>query len=249
MAKRNIGKIIGGGLGWAFGGPIGALVGVVLGSLVDTAEVSEPTFSSEPKRQQQRSGINNDFVMSVLVLSAAVMKADGRQLKSELQFIKSFFVRNFGDETTLEALRVLKGLLERPISVREVSMQIRQNVNHSGRLQMMHYLFGIAASDGQIAKEEEDLLHRIAGYFYVNDSDYQSIRAMFVPSTDAAYLILEVDPKADDETIKKAYRRMALRYHPDKVASLGEEAAHAAKEKFQKVQQAYEDIRKERGLK
>ena len=71
---------------------------------------------------------------------------------------------------------------------------------------------------------------------------------MFVPNTDGDYKILEIDPNATNDEVKKAYRRMAMKFHPDKVSTLGEEVQHAAKEKFQKVNQAYENIKKERKI-
>lgn len=245
----KLGKIIGGGLGWAFGGPIGALLGVVLGSLVDTAGGSDPTLLDEDASGQRRMGPSEDFFMSLLVLSAAVMKADGRQLKSELSYIKTFLAGNFGEQKTLQALPTLKKLLESEINVRLVCLQIRQYVDHPGRLQLMHYLYGIAASDGRVDKEEETLLHHIGSYFNIQEADLASIKAMYVKSTNWAFEVLEIDAKATDEEVKKAYRRMAARFHPDKVNTLGQDAVDAAHKKFQKVQEAYEEIKKQRELK
>ena len=82
----------------------------------------------------------------------------------------------------------------------------------------------------------------------ISDKDFESIQAMFIPNTDSDYKILEIDRSASDEEVKKAYRRMAMKYHPDKVSHLGEDFQNAAKEKFQKVNQAYENIKKERNV-
>lgn len=248
MASKY-GKFIGGGLGWAFGGPIGALLGFALGSLVDTAAGSEPTLLGPGPEDGRRTVPTDDFFMSLLVLSAAVMKADGRQLKSELSYIKGFLIGNFGEYKTLEALPTLKRLLETEISVRQVCLQIRHYVDHSGRLQLMHYLYGIAAADGQVDRQEEALLHQIGSYFNIDDADLASLKAMFVKSANWAYEVLEVEEAASDEELKKAYRRMAARFHPDKVNTLGPDAVDAAHKKFQKVQEAYEEIKKQRGLK
>jgi DnaJ like chaperone protein len=82
----------------------------------------------------------------------------------------------------------------------------------------------------------------------IGTSDFESIQAMFVPNTDSDYKILEIERTATNDEVKKAYRRMAMKYHPDKVSALGEEVENAAKEKFQKVNQAYENIKKERKI-
>ena len=71
---------------------------------------------------------------------------------------------------------------------------------------------------------------------------------MFYDNSESAYQILEVSKSDDNDTIKKAYRRLVKEHHPDKLAHLGEEHLKGAQEKFQKIQEAYETIKKERGL-
>ena len=94
MAK--FGKWIGGGLGWAFGGPIGAILGYAIGSMFDGASDS-PYLHARQHGGATRSG---DFGISLLILAGEVMKADGKVLKSELDYIKTFFVQQFGVEDT-----------------------------------------------------------------------------------------------------------------------------------------------------
>lgn len=239
MAK--LGKWIAGGLGWAFFGPLGGLLGFALGSI----------FESVPGGQVTSGGVRTTsgaFAMSLLVLVAAVMKADKRVLKSELEYVKKFFVQNFGHETAKEAVGMLGNLLKQQIPVQDVCRQIRQNLDHSSRLQMLHFLFGISNADGQIHDNELKIIERIAGYLGISEKDKDSIKFMFVPRTDSAYKILEIDKNVADAEVKKAYRRMANKYHPDKVSHLGEDFRKVAKEKFQKVNDAYEKIRKERKI-
>jgi DnaJ like chaperone protein len=242
MAK--VGKWITGGLGWAFFGPIGGILGFVVGSMIDNTQVITG-------RQEYQAGLpttQGGYVMSLLVLVAAVMKADGKILKSELDYTKEFFVRTFGPAAATEAIKILRDLLNQNIPVTEVCQQIRKNMDHPSRLQLLHFLFGIAAADGQVHESEHKLIAHIAQQMGISEKDYQSIEAMFVANTDAAYKILEAEPTATDDELKKAYRKMAVKYHPDKVHYLGEDVQNAANGKFQKVNEAWEIIKKQRGI-
>ncbi len=116
------------------------------------------------------------------------------------------------------------------------------------RIQLLHYLFGIAKADGNVAEAELQLLRRISGMLQIPATDFESIKSMFYRDAQADYHVLGVEPSATDEEIKKAYRQMAIRYHPDKVIHMGEEYQKGAREKFQKVQEAYENIKKQRGM-
>ena len=244
MAK--FGKWIGGGLGWVLGfGPIGAIIGFTIGSIIDG---STEMVNNGTRPGYSRRTTTGDYVMSLLVLVAAVMKADGKVLKSELDYVKKFMVHNFGEASAAEALRILKDLLNQTIPVNEVCHQIRQNMNYSARLQLLHFLYGIAQADGQVDTTERDLINIIALEMGISSSDMESIQAMFIPNTDGDYKILEIERNATEDEIKKAYRRMAMKFHPDKVSHLGEDFQNAAKEKFQKVNQAYENIKKERKI-
>jgi DnaJ like chaperone protein len=233
-------KWIGGGLGWAFFGPLGGLVGFTIGSIVDSAEVITSTST----------GITTtgDFVVSLLVLVAAVMKADGKIMRSELEFVKGYLVQNFGTEGANEALIMLKNLLKQDIPVRDVCFQIKDKLDYSSRLQLIHFLFGISLADKNLHPNEVKLIDEIADYLDINQNDRISIKSMFIPDTDSYYKILEIEPSANDDEVKKAYRNMAMKYHPDRVNYLGNDFKVAANEKFQKVNEAYEKIKKERGM-
>jgi DnaJ like chaperone protein len=237
-----LGKWIGGGLGFVLGGPIGAVLGFLVGSMVDNTTVQQ-TYSTSTRRSTP-----GDFGMSLLVLIAALMKADGKVLKSELDYVKRFFIQQFGEASAKEALIMLRDILKQNIPVRDVCVQISRNMDYSSRLQLLHLLFNIAVADGMVNAAEIDAIEKMAGYLGIASSDYMSIRNMFVPETDSAYKILEIEPSATDDEVKKAYRRMAMKYHPDKVGHLGEEFRKSADEKFKKVNEAYEKIKKERNM-
>jgi DnaJ like chaperone protein len=233
-------KWIAGGLGWAFLGPIGGIMGFVLGSIFDETQGQSSTGSS--------MNTTGSFVTSLLVLVAAVMKADQKLMRSELNYVKDYFRKSFGQESAEEAIQLLRKILKQDIPVHEVAQQIRTHMDYSSRLQMLHFLYGIAGADGHIHQKEKDTIEFIASHMGISQKDLNSIKSMFIEETDYAYKILEVDPSASNDEIKKAYRKMANKYHPDKVSHLGEDFQQAANQKFQKVNEAYEKIKKERNL-
>jgi len=241
----NFAKWIGGGLGWAFGGPVGALIGFALGSLIGEADISSMTGISGSNRTTE-----GDFKMSLLVLVACIMKADGQAQKSELAVVKRFLVSNFGEQGALDALAILKNLLSQNINETEVAQQIGQHMNYSSKLELLHLLFDIAFADGEVMPSELATIERIAQIFRIDRLDFVSLKAPYLKQKDFnwGYKTLEIEPTATDEEIKKAYRRMAMKYHPDKVNNLGEEVKKSATDKFRSVNEAFESLKKQRGF-
>ncbi len=248
-------KWLGAGLGFTLGGPIGAAIGFAIGSFVDG--FSEEDLTKEQREYQRKvqgsrgGNINTqsgDFEMSLLVLASIVIKSDGKVDKRELNYVRTQFVSMYGKERANSAFKLFNGIIKKQISARQVCIQIREHMPHASRLQLLHFLFGIAKADEFVTESEVEEIRKIAGYLYVNQRDFESIKAMFYDASDNAYKILEIEKSVSNDEVKKAYRRMAKKYHPDKVQDLGEEHVKGAKEKFQSIQSAYEKIKKERGI-
>ncbi len=232
-------KWLGGILGFTIGGGIfGGIIGYAIGSLL------EKKVKTEYKGGEQQG----DFMMGLLILTAAVMKADGKVMKSELNFVKDFLAKNFGNDNLQNRIDILRNLLDKNIDVYQACEKIRTAFPYATKLQLLHYLFGIAVADSDCSKSEKDLIERIANLIGLSSADYKSIEAMYFNVTDSTYVILQIEKTASDEEVKKAYKRMCIKYHPDKVAHLGEEAQKAANAKFQEINNAYEKIKKERNL-
>ncbi len=248
-------KFILAGLGYFFLGRnfFGVIAGFVVGSFIDNfisprpkGEEGESVFDYY-KQQAGRS--HEDFPTMLMALSAAVMKADGRTLKAELEYIKSFFAQQFGPQFSASHLKILKHFLDGgEIPLQQICSDIKLRMAVEVRIQLLHYLFGIAKADGHVADEEIRVLSNIANLLGIPRADFESVKNMFYRDVNSDYKVLGIESNATEEEIKKAYRQMAIRYHPDKVIHMGEEYQKGAKEKFQKIQEAYENIKKSKGM-
>lgn len=256
-------KWIAGFLGWVTWGPIGALLGFLAGSVIDSyIGISNQLPGDDSSSQQSgtqaqyRTGTGgftaaeqrNSFLVSLLVLSAAVIKADGRTLQSELDYVKEFVRRNFGDAAVPEVMRLLEQFTRQDVNIYEVGPQIARYMNYSQRLQLFHYLVQIAMADGEFHKREKSVLEAIGSTISLSNTDINSVISMFYKETSAAYSVLGISPSATDDEVRTAYRKMAMKNHPDKVATLGPDVQRAAEEKFRQVKEAYESIKKERRM-
>ena len=206
------------------------------------------TYQRSGSRGYTATEQRNSFLVSMLVLASAVIKADGRILQSALNYVREFVRRSFGSEAESDAMRILDELNRKEVNIYSVGTQIADNMNYSQRLQLFHFLVGIANADGEVSKTEKSVLEAVGAAIRLNKADITSVIAMFYKDTDSAYAVLEISPSATDDEVKSAYRRMAMKNHPDKVATLGPDVQKAAEEKFRKIQEAYETIKKQRGM-
>lgn len=276
-------KIILGGIGWAYAGPLGAIVGVavayIFSEITNTKSIEGGTNDTKESPNYNEYGgkgktTKGDFLLALMVLAGAVMKADGSVVKSELEAIKSFLRGNFTEDEGKEALQILKQILKTEYSYRDVCRQIDRQLNYSGKLELLHLLFKIASADKVITQSEINTIYEISHLMGITDEDYSSIKVAYRAYTrnsyssgsssgsgnssssktknitlKEAYELLQIPMDATDDEVKKAYRRMAMKYHPDKVNTLGEEVKRSATEKFKALGEAYQMIKDSRGLK
>lgn len=269
-----LGKIFGVGLGWILGGgPIGAIIGLAIGSAFDKGGKSMFLADEKDADKKKSRTKRGDFSAALIVVSAAVMNADGKILKSELDFVKNFFVKNFGEDVAKEKIKVLGEVIKQNIPIDDVSSQIKLNMRIAEKRLLLQYMFGIASADGEIAPSELNMIKRISDGIGINPHEFRSMQAMFTgqgrghqsssynggyqqrttkrtytPLLSTCYQILGVDSNVNDTDLKKSYRKLAIKFHPDKVAHLGDDHVQVAEDKFQKVQEAYDKIKDNRGL-
>ena len=264
----GIGKWIGGVLGFMAFGPLGALAGIILGSVFEEgANMTGQSFGGgtnyddEHTRRDPYAGERNSFLFSMLVMASYIIRADGKIMHSEMEYVRQFLRRNFGEIAVSQGEEILLKLFDQAKrmdqennmgfknTIRECGTQIAYNLSYEERLQLLAFLAEIAKSDGNVCAAEINALKEVAMAMGMSDREVESMLNLKGSSLDDAYKVLEIEPTATDEEVRAAYRRMAVKHHPDKVASLGEDIRKAANEKFQKINEAKERIYQSRGLK
>ena len=232
-------------LGYSFFRFPGALLGFIIGGVVERFFSSSRSWSEVGSQRPT----NAAFQLNLLALAATVIKADGSVKQQELQFVRNFFITNYGSQMASTIFEKFNEEVKKERqNIPELTQIFNQRAPYETRLQILHFLFGVANADGSISQTELSKVEQIAAALGIRPSDMESIKAMFVKATDSAYKILEISSSAFDDEVKKAYRTMAKKYHPDKLQSKDPALIKGAQEKFLKVQEAYEAIQKERGL-
>lgn len=273
-----LGKWIGSALGWILSGGnvLGAIAGYCIGSLLSDAtstaerengfngngntfrnDYSDTQFNQRPFEEDR-----NSFLFSMLVLSSYIIKADGKIMHSEMNCVRNFLRNNFGEQAVRQGEDILLKLFEMQKqqgattfkeTIRKSCVEISFHMNIGQRLQLLDYLIIIAKVDGIVSPEEVYALKEVAAYLGLSAQDVDSMLNMEASSNqqiglDEAYKILGISPNATNDEVKAAYRKMALKHHPDRVTTLGDDIREAAEKKFQEINNAKERIYKARGL-
>lgn len=216
----------------------GAILGFLVGRFVEflaqgSVQIKTNSYAIRPEA----------FQLNLLALSALIIKADGKIERKELEFVRSFFIGQYGKTKADSIFKTFNTQIKN--ETQHLDQLIRvfvQQTPYETRLQILHFLFGIANADGRVSEIELTKLSEVASGMRLRLPDFESIKAMFIKNTDNAYKILEISPDADVDQIKTAYRKMVKKYHPDKLRGQDPAMIKGAEEKFREVQKAYEAI-------
>ena len=258
------------------GGPLGALAGYLIGSLFESGldsvntpgtegtfgygsgrDAFQQDYQQQAYHQQQAQGDRNSFLFALLVLASYIIKADGRAMHSEMEVVRQMLRQNFGEAAVNQGNEILRRLFEEQQrqgwqrfkqTVNDCCQQMNRHMDYSQRLQLLNFLAIIAQADGRIDPAEVAALKEIAQWMGMQPQEVDSMLNLGHDDLESAYKVLGISPQATDDEVKRAYRRLALQHHPDRVAALGEDVRRAAEKKFQEINAAKERIWKARGL-
>lgn len=254
MAK--VGAWIGGILGWMASGPMGLFVGMCVGLLFDVLSSKSIEVSYE-EQSNPMQGDRNSFLFSLLVMASYIIKADGKVMHSEMEAVRNMLRSNFGEAAVEQGNDILLRIFEKSKdmsdmqyrqAIQESCRQIARNMDYPARLQLLNFLVLIAQADGRIDQAEIVALKEAAQWMGLSPTEIDALLHLEGDSLDDAYKVLGVSPQATDDEVRRAYRRLALEHHPDRVAKLGDDVRRAAEKKFQEINAAKERIYKARGL-
>ena len=233
-------KWLGAGLGWAVGGPVGGLLGFFAGKLIEQGNGDNANSITQ--------GLT-EFEINLAVLASHLIKIDGRISLEEVTFVTDFLNTHFDSNYTARRTQMVNHCMQKEYDLSAACDQIRINTPYATRVQVIHFLFDVALCDGELNERENYFIFRIAGYLNVNDVEFKRIkteRTAQVVAQVSVYEVLGVQRSASMEEIRNAYRKLVLKYHPDRNKTATEQEKKELSIRFQRIHEAYEQIKKER---
>ncbi len=243
------GKVFGAGLGWLVGGPIGAVIGGILGHYVKDAPMTDGAQIGGENPEVRRQREEFYFVANLVGILALMVKVDGKVTEGEVQAVRRFFSERLGYRG--ESLDIVKNLLKQSLdadlNVEALCLDFRNRSDYSVRILLMECLHDVAHADGHLHPEEERFMERVATLLGVEARDWRrgeggASASSATASTRDDYEILGIPHGSGQALVKSAYRELVKKYHPDRVAHLGDEFKELAHQKFLEIQQAYDRL-------
>lgn len=246
------GKILGGAAGFALGGPLGALIGGIAGHVYDSrraVEISGADGDAAAGGPDPTKQIG--FTIAVIALSAKLAKADGVVTKDEIAAFREVF--QVPPDEVKNVARVFDLARKSASGYQPYARQVAGMFadNPAVLEELLGCLFHIAKADGRIADEESAYIANVARIFGFDDAAFARIEAENLgPDAANPYTVLGVDPSADDDAVRRAWRGLVRENHPDRLIAQGmpEEFVAIANDKLATINAAWDRIAQQRGL-
>ena len=247
-------KAIGAGLGFFMGGPIGAVVGYFLAGALGSDGRRSTSVFSQPHYKQ------HILYTNILAFMAALIKVDRKVTKAEkdevINILKAMFRLDSNDMEM--SVRMFDEFLNSTLNISELSESYKRVSDKKMRLVLLEILFRLAMADGVFHPAEEKMIITVASRLDISEYELNSIKATYMGSSDSGgsggassrkainknsyYDLLEVPYSASAEEIKKSYRKLMVKYHPDTFGDIHPTAKELINDKVTKINEAYEEL-------
>lgn len=200
---------------------------------------------------------HNRFVWLLVQILINIAKIDGTVSKEEISTIHRFFQYNLRyDQTRMYWVKELvKEAVSSTQSMEVLLQEFRDSFAYEPRLILLELIYQILYTKTEVPDAELKIASDIAAYLQISEYDKRTIEAKYKygrqqqttrtsGGMEQYYAILGLEPGADEDSIKKAYRKLSMKYHPDKVNHLGEEFRSVAEEKMKEINAAYDILMK-----
>lgn len=200
------------------------------------------------------------FVYLLVHILVKIAQADGHFTRAELNTIVNFFQYNlrYNQDQIYWVKQLIKDARNADVSMDELLTEFRNGFAYEPRLILLELIYQIIYTKKPPVASELETARRIAAFLQISAYDQRTVEAkyryhQYQEATNAAasdehyYAVLGLEPGADFAAIKKAYRKLSMQYHPDKVAHLGDEFKGVAEEKMKEINAAYDYFRRKFG--
>lgn len=241
-------------------GPFGILVAMWIISMMSGNNTSR--FQQPPRGDGRRYYTGNRYetggyntstrhyaLRPLVAIFATIMKADGRVMRSELNYVREALIRQFPPSDVQRALIDLRDMLKTSFRLSPYLMTLRHSLTEGGKTSLLHVCFELAGIDGVLNDAEIRAIREVAAGMGVSSIQFENILSRYQRKEVDYYQVLGISRQATNDEVKRAFREAAQQYHPDRYAQASAEKQQQATEKFKKINRAYEEIKKQRGMK
>jgi len=212
--------------------------------------------------EKSQTETHNTFVYLLINILVKIAQIDGRVTRDEVKTIRHFFQYNlhYSQNQLLWVKELIKEAMASTVSIESLLEEFRQKFAYEPRLILLELIYQVLYSNETVSEEELQLARNIGGYLGISAYDQRSTEAKYqagyrrgpdepagAAQEEKYYATLGLSPGADFAEIKAAYRKLSMKYHPDKVGHLGAEFKKVAEEKMKEINNAYEYLKKKFG--
>jgi len=205
----------------------------------------KPVPESSPAQEAKER-----YAKQLCTLFVELARVDGEVVREEVRVMREYFQQDLGFEgSALNRVRnQLKAAIASSAELDDAARKVRDALEPSARAFLLDALYDLALADGELKRSEQDALRKLASVLEVGEEAHRKVTERYFGKGETHFAKLGLTSAATDEEIRAAFKKLAAQHHPDKVASQGPKAVEAANRRFLEIKDAYEELRRLRGI-